>query len=54
MYAKSAAVAEIPRQAAGSVEVKGVLRLRLCFVSRSTTFAQDDSLFGHFFEEKNE
>jgi hypothetical protein len=33
MYAKSAASMEIPFGHTGSVEVKGILRLRLCFTS---------------------
>jgi hypothetical protein len=47
-------VVEIPGGAEKSVEVQGVLRLRLCFTSRSTTSAQDDSVFLGIQKEINE
>ena len=35
-----------PFEAANEAVTKGILRLRLCFVSRSTASAQDDKLEG--------
>ena len=35
-----------PCEVRGCAGLRGILRLRLCFASRSTTFAQDDRWLG--------